>query len=81
MLHHSKFFDLCNQSLTGACLSSPSWKVSMTNLHETEPKAQIDVTGWLFVAAVAVIVVIAATVVIHNVNDTLLASAPLAPSS
>jgi len=53
----------------------------MTNLHETEPKAQIDVTGWLFVAAVAVIVVIAATVVIHNVNDTLLASAPLAPSS
>ena len=47
----------------------------MTDLHETEPKAQIDAVGWLFVAAVAVIAVIAA-MALYDGNDTLVANAP-----
>jgi len=47
----------------------------MTDLHETEPKAQIDAVGRLFVAAVAVIALIAAMALYHG-NDTLVANAP-----
>ncbi len=42
-----------------------------------EPKAQIDTIGWLFVATVAVVTVIAAMAAIYDGNDTLIANAPV----
>ncbi len=42
-----------------------------------EPKAQIDTIGWLFVATVAVITVIAAMAAIYDGNDTMIANTPV----
>ncbi len=42
-----------------------------------EPKAEIDTIGWLFVATVAVITVIAAIAAIYDGNDTMIANSPV----
>ncbi len=58
-------------------LSGGGAEVSMTDETSTpEPKAQLDTIGWLFVAAVAIITVVA-VMAVYDGNDTMITKAPV----
>jgi len=52
-------------------------EVSMTDLHDPKPTAQIDTLGWLFLAFAVAITAAAAMIAYHG-NSTIVANSTLA---